>query len=261
MSFALITGASKGIGKAIATELAKKKTDVLLVAQSEAELKNLKENLQTKFGIRAEYFATDLSQLDAAKKVKQWCDENKFQVHILINNAGFATWGWFEKENLEVLQKMMRVNMNAMVELTYEFLPMLRKNSKAYIMNTASTAAYQAVATTAIYAATKAFVLSFTRGLRYELKKTHISVTCLSPGPTDTNFINRAGMHALQSTADKFNMSPEKVAKLALKAMFSGRAEIIAGFPNWLGAQLAYIMPKGVVEKIAAGIYEKKLQR
>src|ERR1051326_1519161 len=168
MTFALITGASKGIGKAIAAELAKRKINVLLVAQSENELKAVKENLEKEYKVHSEYLAIDLSLDGSAKKIKQWCEENKFGVSILINNAGFATWGKFEKLNIETEKKMMRVNMNAMVELTHEMLPLLKKNTKAYIMNTASTAAYQAVATTAIYAASKAFVLSFTRALRYE---------------------------------------------------------------------------------------------
>ena len=106
------------------------------------------------------------------------------------------------------------------------------------------------------YAATKAFVILFSRGLRWELKSSGISVSCLSPGATSTGFIDRAGMQSLKERAEKFSMKPEVVAEIAVKQMFKGKAEIIPGFVNWLSANLTYFVPKYVVEKIAAGLYK-----
>lgn len=260
MAFALITGASKGIGKAIAEELAKKKIDLLLVARSEDLLREHSQTLQQKYGIKTHYLATDLSTADSPSRVTNWIKQNQFQIYILVNNAGFGMYGKFEKIPLAEHKQVMQINMQTVVELTHELLPLLKKNLHAYILNVASTAAYQAVAITSTYAAGKAFVLSFTRALRYELKKSNVSVSCLCPGPTDTNFIVQAGMLALKKTAEKFNMKAETVAGIAVRGMFNGKAEIIPGFVNKLGVRLAYLMPKWAVEKFAANIYEKHLK-
>ena len=122
----------------------------------------------------------------------------------------------------------------------------------------ASTAAYQAVPSLTVYAASKAFVLSFSRGLRYELKDSSVSVTCLSPGATATGFSNRAGMSTeLQAVANKVAMTVPQVAVTGLKALFAGKAEFIPGVLNKVSAGLTSVVPKPFVEKVAAGIYEK----
>jgi len=135
----------------------------------------------------------------------------------------------------------------------------LRQFPRAYLLNLASTTAYQTVPYLNIYAATKAFALSFTRGLRYELRHSGISVSALSPGSTDTDFVNRARMSEhTRSIANRFNMTPEKVASIAVEGLFKGKAEIIPGFTNKLNAWLPKFFPKLFVEKIAAGIYAPK---
>jgi len=135
-------------------------------------------------------------------------------------------------------------------------MPILSQEKQAYILNICSTAAYQAVPTLAIYSATKAFILSFTRALRFELAKTSISVTCFSPGPVDTGFAARAGLSALNKMAEKFNMQPDKVAKMAVKAMFGKKSEVIPGFTNIISVYANRILPKAFIEKTAAGIYK-----
>jgi short-subunit dehydrogenase len=144
-------------------------------------------------------------------------------------------------------------------------LPILHKTAvetgkKSYLLNVSSTTAYQAVPTMSIYAATKAFVLSFTRGLRYELQDSQVSVSCLSPGATDTDFSTRAKMNeGLKATANKVNMTPEAVAKIAINGLFNQNAEIIPGFINAFSAKMTAFTPKSLVEKIAGGIYTKHL--
>jgi short-subunit dehydrogenase len=122
----------------------------------------------------------------------------------------------------------------------------------------ASTSAYQAVPTMSTYAASKAFVILFTRALRMELAGTNVSVSCLSPGTTDTDFMNRANMQALKATAEKFNMRADAVARIAVKGMLAGKAEIIPGFVNWISSKMTFLLPKTVSEKVAAGIYMGK---
>ena len=152
---------------------------------------------------------------------------------------------------------MMQLNMATLVGMTRIFLPELRTRSKAYILNVASSAAYQAVPGLTLYAATKSFVLAFSRGLHQELSKSAVTVTCVSPGATDTDFPNRAqigekGMKA----AEKLNMSPAAVASIAVRAMLAGKAEVITGFVNKLGAAMAWLLPKTLVERTAMKIYE-----
>jgi len=259
-NFALITGASGGIGYYFAHELARKKHNVLIVARSEAKLKELKNLLTERYQIQCEYVAMDLSVAGAAEQLFDWCTARNYEIDILINNAGYGLFGYFEKQEVSEVKNMMQLNMNTLMELCHTFLPMLKTKPKAYIMNVASTASYQAVPTLSVYAATKAFVVLFTRGLRYELRGTSVSVTCLSPGATSTNFIDRARLQAIKARADKFSMSAESVARIGIDGMLKGRAEIIPGFVNWFSSQLTGFVPKVLTEKIAAGLYKDALK-
>jgi short-subunit dehydrogenase len=257
MSYALITGASKGIGKAIADELAARKFDLLLIARSGDLLQQVANNISEKHHVRVDHLATDLSSPTAAQLVFDWCREKNYPIEILVNNAGYGLSGFFEKYTSEENTNMMHVNMLTPVQMCQLFLPALKQQKKSYILNIASSAAYQAVPYLSVYAASKAFILSYTRGLRHELKNTSVSVTAVSPGSTDTDFVVRAriGEKGLQ-TAKRVNMTAEAVAKIAVKSMFDGKAEVIAGFINKLGAFMVWLMPKGLVEKTAMKIYE-----
>jgi len=259
MTYALITGASKGIGKAMAFELAARKYNLLLVSRSANLLHDVGEEIRKRYSVSIDTFPIDLSEADSAARVREWCVTKKYDVSILINNAGYGLWGNFENISLDDQMNMMTLNMQSLVRLSYEMLPLMRKQSSAYLLNVASTAAYQAVATLSIYAATKSFVLLFTRGLRRELLNSAISVSCLSPGATSTEFMNRAGMgDQLKEKAKKFEMKPEVVAKIAIRGMFARKAEIIPGVTNYIAAQLASFVPKGLTETIAANIYKIK---
>ncbi len=255
---ALITGASGGIGLSIAHELAQRKIDLLLVARSEDKLLAEKKNLVEKFGIHVEVLCLDLSVPNSSKSVMDWVSSHHFAVNILVNNAGYGVWGNVEKTPIAALGNMMQLNMITLAELCHGMLPELKKHTQSYILNVASTAAYQAVPTLATYAASKSFVVLFTRGLRKELKPGTVSVTCLSPGATSTNFIDRAGMVSLKERAEKFSMTSEAVARIAINGMLKGKAEVIPGFMNWISVQFTYFLPKGVIESIAAGLYKVK---
>jgi short-subunit dehydrogenase len=256
MPFALITGGGKGIGKCIATELAKRNYPVLLVARDEKSLQEHATTLSNTYGIVSHYLALDLSKVGATQTLMEWIVSNNFNVGILVNNAGYGLSGPFSKYNANDHLEMMRVNMEVPVALTAALLPMLTINAPSYILNIASSAAYQAVPGLTAYAASKSFVLSFSRGLRHELKNTGVNVTAVSPGSTDTNFANRAdvGPKALK-TAEKVNMTPEAVAAIAVTALFNKKPEVITGFVNQLGAFLVWLLPKKLAESIAASLY------
>lgn len=257
MSYALITGASKGIGKAIAIELAKRKHDLLLIARSENLLSDLAIELKSKYGIQTHYLSVDLSESGAALKILEWCHLNDYNVNFLVNNAGFGLAGKFESHNLEENTALLQVNMISLIQLCQVFLPALKQNQRSYILNIASTSAYQSVPYLNLYSASKAFVLRFSRSLSQELKGTVVTVTAVSPGPTDTDFPNRAQMSEKTKKASlKFNMSPESVAMIAVNAAFAGKREVVTGFVNKLGKFLVGIFPNGFVEKTAAKLYK-----
>jgi short-subunit dehydrogenase len=259
MAFALITGASGGIGLEIARELAQRKTDLLLVARSEQNLAKAKKEISEKYSVRVEFLSLDLSSSTGVSTITDWISKNNFQVNILVNNAGYGIWGSVEQTEWKDLNNMMQLNMASVVALCQVLLPELKKHEQSYILNVASTASYQAIPTLATYAASKAFVVLFTRGLRRELKNTSISVTCLSPGATSTNFVDRAGMNeSLKKKAEQFSMKPADVARIAVKGMLNKRAEVIPGFLNWFSVQMSYFVPKALPESIAEGLYKTK---
>ncbi|MBE9602576.1 SDR family oxidoreductase [Pedobacter sp. MC2016-24] len=255
--YALITGASKGIGKSMAIQLAKSGYQLLLIARSEAELQLLSTQLKTDFKIKVGILAIDLSIADSSKTVADWCKQETSQLSILINNAGFGLWGDFENLELQEQMNMLRLNIDTVLSLTHHLIPLLKTQKQSFILNIASTAAYQAVPTLALYAASKAFILSYSRALRYELKNTSISVSCSCPGPTNTGFASRAGLDVLADLAEKFNMSPDQVAKFSLHGMFHKKAEIIPGFLNKLSAVGVWMLPKALIECITAGLYKR----
>jgi len=257
MEYALITGASKGIGRAIAEELAIRGFNILLVARSGELLQQVAAQITARYTVQTDWLALDLSLAEAPQSVYEWCRAKGYEVSILVNNAGYGLSGPFEKYSLEEHLNMMQLNMSTVVGLTRLFLPDLHRRSRAYILNVASSAAYQAVPKLSLYAATKAFVLAFSRGLHQELQGSPVSVTCVSPGATDTDFPNRAQLGAKgMKAAEKFNMTPAAVAGTAVKGMLAGRAEVITGFVNKLGAAMAWLLPKTLVERTAMKIYE-----
>lgn len=257
MSYALITGASKGIGKFIAFALAAKGYNILLVARSEDLLNEVTEEIRGKAKVEVRYLAIDLSEAGAAQRIFDWTSQQNAAVSVLVNNAGYGLSGAFESHPLEKHLNMLQVNCTALVQLCYFFLPLLKGQPQAYILNISSSAAYQAVPYLSLYAASKAMVLSFSRALRFELRKTSVSVTCVCPGATDTGFNERAqlGSKAL-STAEKVMMTPEKVGKAAVDALFAKKAEVITGVINKLGGFITWLLPKKVLEGGAARIYE-----
>jgi uncharacterized protein len=258
MSFALITGASKGIGKELAYEFARQKKNILIIARSEDLLKEISKDICKKFNVDVYYLAIDLAQENAAKKIRQWCFDNIYTVDVLVNNAGYGLSGNFEKYSYEEYQAMMQVNMNVPLQLIQEFLPALKENKQSYILNIASAAAYQAVPGLNVYAGTKSFILSMSRSLSYEFRKTNISITCVSPGATESDFANRANVTGEKAVkmAEKVNMKADTVAKFAIKSMYAKKTEAIPGFLNKATAFFVWLLPKKLSEKMAADIYD-----
>jgi len=257
MSYALITGSAKGIGKSIANELAKRGYDLLLTDIDELNLEKTASEIFSKYGVDINWLRTDLSQGHSVQQLFEWSGSWHDELDIVVNNAGYGLTGYFDQLSINEQLGIVDVNIKAAIAITYAFLPVLYKREKAYLLNVGSTTAYQSVPYLTIYAASKAFILSYTRSLRYELRNSNISVSCLVPGPTDTEWVQRAGIGTHTWKAAKiFNMSPDEVGMIGVKGLFKGKAEIIAGFSNKLNAFLPKFFPKKFVESIGGRLYD-----
>jgi len=257
MSYALITGASKGIGRAIAKELASRKANVLLVARSENLLVELKNEIEKDYSVQCHYLVLDLTSPEAADSIHNWCTGQNYSVNILVNNAGYGLSGSFESRSIQEHIEMINVSMLSTIKLIHLFLPQLKRQKKSYILNVGSSAAYQAVPYLATYAAAKSFVVRFSRALRYELRNSNVTVSVINPGVTDTDFAIRAEVPEKGlKTAEKISMSPEKVAKIAVSSMFRQKTETIAGFITKATVFFVKLLPKKFSERTAAKFYQ-----
>lgn len=257
MSYALITGASKGIGRAIARELASRKINVLLVARSESLLASLADEIENDYKVQCHYRVADLSTTEAPDKIYQWCIGQQYPVHILVNNAGYGLSGSFDSRSIDEHIDIINVGMLSTIKLIHLFLPQLKQQPKAYILNIGSSAAYQAVPYLATYAAAKSFIVSFSRALKYELRHSNVKVSIVSPGVTDTDFSIRANVPEKGlRTAEKIAMTPEQVAKIAVASMFKERTEVLTGFITKAATFFVKLLPKKFSEKTAAKFYQ-----
>jgi len=248
MNTTLITGASSGIGEAFARKLAARGRNVLLVARSEDKLIALCNELGRQTSIRAQYLALDLQQPDAGETLLEETRKRDLEVEMLINNAGFGSMGDFAKLDLERELDIIQLNVRSLVDLTHRFLTPMRERKGGTIINVASTAGFQAVPYMATYAATKAFVLSFSEALWEENRMHGIHVMALCPGVTETNFfeaakIDRPPMRIIQT--------PEEVVETALRALKRHKSTVISGWGNWLTVEAERVVPRSVVTRVA----------
>ena len=252
---ALVTGASSGIGEAIARKLAEAGASLVLVARSEQALSLLAAELSISFGTRCHVIVLDLSLADSVVQIQQEVESEQIQIDILINNAGFGTYGQFETISAETEQKEISLNVAAVVGLTHAFIGGMLERRSGAILNVASIAAFQPVPYMAVYAATKAFVLSFSEALWAEFKGRGVHVAALCPGPVDTAFIDKLGDPSIRKTSIfSQTVQPSYVADMALKALCNENSTHIIGFKNWLSANSIRFAPRSLVAKMAAAL-------
>jgi short-subunit dehydrogenase len=258
--YALVTGGSSGIGKAICFELAKLNYNLLVVGRNEKNLTDLQSELQNQYKVEVTILKKDLSDLQQTNEIVNYIQSNKINLSVLVNNAGYGLWGTFAELDLDAQFKMLNVNVNSVIILTHKLLPILKQQAQSFIMNVSSTTAFQPVPYLGLYAASKSLVDSFTKSLQIELAKhaTNISVSSLLPGTTDTGFIDVGGFNdKIKKMAKKVEMSPESVAKIAVKGMLNKKYEIIPGAVNWWSAKAVGFLPATIINNISKGIYEK----
>lgn len=261
MSTALITGASSGIGAAFAQALATRQTDLVLVARSEDKLYSLAQQLQEQYQIQVEVLVQDLTAPGAATKVFEAVTQKNISIDLLINNAGFGTYGSFSETSLPKQLEMIQLNILSLVELTYQFLPQMQQRGSGSIINLSSIAGFQPVPYMSVYAATKAFVLSFSEALWAENREKGLKVLAVCPGPTKTNFFDIAGFDQLASGSSENQRSatPESVVRDALKALEGDNSTVVTGgLPNQVIVNLQRLFPRDALVKIVEQQFRPK---
>lgn len=250
--WALITGASAGIGVALAKELAAGGTNLILTARRRERLEQVAAELTAKYSIRTEVFTADLTKPSAPEEIYSFTKQRAIAVDLLINNAGFGQYGELTKVEPQRLLDMVTVNCTAVVHLTRLFLGDMVERRSGDVLILASTASFQAVPYISTYAATKVFDLYFAEGLAEEMKPYGIRVCALCPGSTESEFHSVAGQEKFTSKSPE---TAEKVARVGLAALAAGKSYVISGAGNWAGAQAQRIVPRRMVTRIAANMF------
>jgi len=247
---ALITGASSGIGAAFARTLAARGANVILVARSEGRLQALADEVMRDHGVRAAVIAADLTRPDAARDLRATVDTRGLAVDLLVNNAGFGTYAPFETLAPERDHDEVTLNVAAVVDLTHLFLPAMLAKGDGAVVNVASVAAFMPGPYSAVYGATKAFVLSFSEALWAECRGRGVRVLALCPGATATEFFNVLGTDAAATLGAK--RTPAQVVETGLRALERNRSYAVDGLANYLMVQAPRVVPRGLAARLVA---------
>jgi uncharacterized protein len=249
-STCLVTGASSGIGVEIARQLAGRGLGVTLVARRADRLRTLADSLTSSFGVRAEVIAADLADPDGRSAVADTLDSRGLRVDVLVNNAGVGTFGPVASASRQAEVAIVRIDVEAVVDLCTRFVPGMVSRRSGAILNVASTAAYQPVPGQACYAAAKAFVLSYSQALGAEVQRAGVTVTTLCPGPVETEFASASGLdiQVAKDTAPRSTWVPaSRVANEGVEGLARGQTVVVPGFTNRIGTVAGRLTPRRVL--------------
>lgn len=258
MNTTLITGASSGIGEAFARKLAARGHNLLLVARSEDKLITLCNELGRGQRIRAQFVAMDLSEPDAPKRLFDEAKQRDLQIDFLVNNAGFGSMGEFAELDLGRELNMIDLNIRSLVDLTHRFLLPMRERKSGTVINVASTAGFQPVPLMATYAATKAFVLSFSEALWEENRRQGVQVMALCPGVTQTGFFDAARM---QRPPARTVQTPEEVVDTALRALKRRKPSVISGWMNFFMIETERVVPRTFLLRTVGRVLRSHIEK
>ncbi|MDX5347171.1 MAG: SDR family oxidoreductase [Hymenobacteraceae bacterium] len=255
--YVLITGASSGIGYELTLLFAKDRNNLILVARSEAKLRQIAKKLASEYAIDVRVVAADLAEPRAADHVFDDVQGAGLTVDVLVNNAGFGDYGSFRHAKLQKQLDMIQVNVTALTHLSKLFLDQLPPERQGRILNVASVAGFQPGPLMAVYYASKAYVLSFSEALANELKNTNVTVTVLCPGQTETDFERRANLHESKLFKGKIS-SAKIVAAKGYDALMAGKVIEIPGVKNKLSTFAVRLFPRKIVRSLVRLIQEKR---
>jgi short-subunit dehydrogenase len=251
--WALVTGASSGIGAALANELAAHGADIVLVARRLDALQTLAKQIGAEQGVRTHVEAADLGQAGEPERLFEALRKNSINVSVLANNAGFGTYGIFDSIDAATEEAMIELDVKAVARMTRLFAQPMRAAGFGRILLTASVGAYSPSPLYAVYCACKAFVLSYGVAIRHELRGTGVSVSVLSPGVVRTEFHRVAG-HEKNKFKERTGMDAAPVASAAVRGLLRGKAEVVPGFVNKMLAFTTRLAPRPLQAAMAAGL-------
>lgn len=255
---ALITGASSGIGLELAKLFAQKGHDLVVTARRKERLDELKSELEKQYNITVTVFAADLAEPDAPQSVYDFTRQHNLEIDFLINNAGIGDYGFFHECDWEKNATIIDLNIRSITHLTRLYLPDLIKKERAYVMNVASTAAFQPGPLMSVYYASKHYVLAFSEAIANELSDTGVTVTTLCPGPTESEFQQEANMEK-SKLFDRFPVATSKeVAEYGYKALLKGKRVAIHGIMNKPASKITGLFPRSWVTAVVRKIQERK---
>ncbi len=255
MKHAIITGASKGIGKALAEKAAAEGRNLILISLPDENLSEVGDEIANRYEVDLHCHEADLTEEGAIDDFFNWVHHGGFDIDMLINNAGRGNREEFINSDGMTNRSMMRLNMDVVTSMSRNTLPYLHKQHESYILNVGSIISYMSVPYKALYAATKSFVLTFSNALYYELKDTSIKVSCVCPGPTMTNKISKEQVREHGWKARMLVKTPEEVAEAAFDGLKKGKRSIVPGITNKFMVGLGKYLPTDLQLKIANAIF------
>jgi short-subunit dehydrogenase len=256
---ALITGASRGIGRELTFLLARDGYDVVLVARRKDDLDALASVVEEECGVRTTDIAQDLARPEAAKELYDHLREREIRVDVLVNNAGTGAHGRFAAMDPSTTFEMLQLNIVSLTQLTRYLLEDMEARAHGKVLNVASTAAFQPGPLMAVYYASKGYVLSFSEALVEECRDTAITITTLAPGPTSTQFQERSGLSGtLIGPGSPFMMDAESVARAGYRGLLREKSLVVPGLMNKLHYHLLRLVPRGIVRRIVRSVQEKR---
>ncbi len=258
--FTLITGSSSGIGKEMAFYCARKGMNVLLTALPSTGLQEVNNHIKNTYPVETDFFETDLTTPDGPEKVFKWVEDKGYGVDFLINNAGMAGTCIFSESTLKYNDDRILLNIRALVLLTRLFIPVLKNHSISYILNVGSLSAFYSIPYKSLYAASKAFVVNFSRALRTELKNSGISVSVVCPNGVRTNEGTHARIDAHGAKGKLTSVPVEDVAMISVEKTLKGAFLIIPGRINTLLLFISKFIPVYMQQKILFKEFDKEVK-
>lgn len=261
VKYALVTGASSGIGWHIAKELAARGYGIVAVSNQGEQLAELKSELEESYQIKVQILDLDLSRSEAATEVFAFCQENKLEIEVLVNNAGMVAYGDVVETDVEKVRAISTLHMNTPVLLCRLFGKQMQKNQKGYILNVSSISAVMPYPTIPLYGPTKTFLRKFTRALRYEMKRNKVHVTCLLPGATATALHDPEKVNLSLAIRLGVMKKPANVARAGIQALFNNRPVRIPGLLNKFVVYFFPLIPGSLIYAIYKGVKKRELKR
>ena len=257
-NFALITGASQGLGLALAEELAKRKYNLLLVSLPNENLSTTADEIENIFGVTVKYFETDMTEKSNVIALSEWA--NVYDVSVLINNAGSGGSKQITEVSLGYIEKIIQLNVTSTALLTKLLLPNLIESNNSYIMNVSSMAAFSPMGYKTVYPASKKFIDHFSMGLREELKEKNVSVTVIYPGPMKTNEEVTSRIESQSKFVNLGVVELDEIAEMSISKMFKGKRRVIPGRLNRISKFILDVLPLNTKIKMLSNAMKKEIQ-